>query len=50
MQYSLDPVVDFAIGLVQPDDRVQIIDRYDEFYEHYRTTNFVAAPRAVLAG
>ena len=40
----------FVIGLVQPAGRVQIIDRYDEFFEQYRTTNFVAAPRAALAG
>jgi FkbM family methyltransferase len=41
---------DFAIGLIQPGNRIRLIDRYDEFYEQYRTTNFVAAPRAVLAG
>ena len=41
---------DFAIGLVQPSGRIQTIDNYDEFYEHYRTTNFVAAPRAALVG
>jgi FkbM family methyltransferase len=40
---------DFLIGLVQPQGRVQLIDHYDEFYEQYRTANFVAAPRAVLA-
>jgi FkbM family methyltransferase len=48
--YYFFKTFDFAIGLVQPSERIQIIDRYDEFYEHYRTTNFVAAPRTVLAG
>ncbi len=48
--YYFFKAFDFAIGVVQPGDRIQIIDRYDEFYEHYRTTNFVAAPRRVLAG
>jgi FkbM family methyltransferase len=40
---------DFAIGLIGPGKRIEVIDRYDEFYEHYRTSNFVAAPRAMLA-
>src|SRR6202040_3126414 len=34
----------FVIGLVRPVGRIQILERYDEFYEQYRTTNFVAAP------
>lgn len=38
----------FAIGLVQPSGRIQVLDRYDEFYEQYRTANFVAAPRERL--
>jgi hypothetical protein len=33
----------FQIGLVQPAGRVQWLPRYDEFFEHYRTTNFLAA-------
>jgi FkbM family methyltransferase len=40
---------DFAIGVIQPANRIHLLDRYDEFFEHYRTTNFVAAPGAVLA-
>jgi FkbM family methyltransferase len=48
--YYFFKTCDFAIGLIQPSDRIQIIDRYDEFYEQYRTTNFVAAPCAILAG
>ena len=38
-----------VIGLVQPTGRIRIMDHYDEFYEQYRTTNLVAAPRAALA-
>lgn len=34
--------VQFGIGVVQPTGRVQPLGKYDEFYEHYRTTNFVA--------
>ena len=34
----------FEIMLVQPSGRLQPIKAYDEFYEHYRTTNFVARP------
>lgn len=40
----------FIIGLVQPAGRVQVISHYDEFYEQYRTVNFVAAPRSTLVG
>ena len=36
--------VGFAIAVVQPSGRVQPLGVYDEFYEHYRTTNFVAQP------
>lgn len=39
---------DFVVGLVRPHGRIQPLERYDEFYEHYRTTNFVAAPRSIL--
>lgn len=39
---------DFSIGLVQPQGRVQPIAHYDEFYEQYRTANFIAAPHGVL--
>ena len=38
----------FVIGLVRPVGRIQILERYDEFYEQYRTTNFVAAPKGAL--
>jgi FkbM family methyltransferase len=38
----------FAIGIVLPSMRVQPLPRYDEFYEQYRTTNFIAAPRGVF--
>ena len=48
--YYFFKTYNFAIGLIQPGKRIQLIDRYDEFYEQYRTTNFVAAPRAILAG
>jgi FkbM family methyltransferase len=41
---------DFTIGLVQPRGRIQVIEHYDEFYEQYRTANFVAAPRNALVG
>jgi FkbM family methyltransferase len=34
--------VQFSIGVVQPSGRVQPLGTYDEFYEHYRTTNFLA--------
>ena len=34
----------FAIGLVQPSGNVYWLPTYDEFFEQYRTTNFVAAP------
>jgi Methyltransferase FkbM domain len=40
----------FVIGLVQPGGGIQLLEQYDEFYEQYRTTNFVAAPRATLVG
>jgi FkbM family methyltransferase len=39
---------DFVIGLVQPSGRIKMLDRYDEFYEQYRTTNFLAARRSLL--
>ena len=48
--YYFFKTCDFVIGLVQPSNRIRLIERYDEFYEQYRTTNLVAAPRAVLAG
>ena len=38
----------FAMGIVQPSRRVQPLETYDEFYEQYRTANFVAAPRGVF--
>jgi hypothetical protein len=38
----------FAIALIQPSGRCQPIERYDEFYEQYRTTNYLAAPAPVL--
>ena len=38
----------FVMGIVRPAGRIQILDGYDEFYEQYRTTNFVAAPKAAL--
>jgi FkbM family methyltransferase len=38
----------FVIGLVQPGGGIQLLEHYDEFYEQYQTTNFVAAPRATL--
>jgi hypothetical protein len=38
----------FVIGLVQPAGRIQLLEQYDEFYEQYRTTNFVAAPKGAL--
>lgn len=34
----------FTMGVVTPCRRIQALPRYDEFFEHYRTTNFVAAP------
>ncbi len=48
--YYFFKTYNFAIGLVQPSGRIQILEKYDEFYEQYRTANFVAAPRHVLAG
>ena len=38
----------FVIGLVRPRRRIQSLEKYDEFYEQYRTTNFVAAPKSAL--
>jgi FkbM family methyltransferase len=38
----------FAIGILQPSTRVHPLKMYDEFYEQYRTANFVAAPRGVF--
>jgi hypothetical protein len=38
----------FVMGIVQPSMRVQLPERYDEFYEQYRTANFVAAPHGVF--
>jgi FkbM family methyltransferase len=38
----------FVIGLVKPAGGIHIMDKYDEFYEQYRTTNFVAGPRVGL--
>jgi FkbM family methyltransferase len=38
----------FAIGILQPSTRVQPLKMYDEFYEQYRTANFIAAPRGVF--
>ena len=38
----------FVIGLVRPRGRIQSLEKYDEFYEQYRTTNFVAAPKSAL--
>lgn len=38
----------YAMGIVQPSMRVQPLATYDEFYEQYRTANFVAAPRGVI--
>ncbi len=40
----------FSIGLVSPSGRIHVLDKYNELYEQYRTTNFVAAPRSVLSG
>jgi hypothetical protein len=40
--------LDFMIGLIQPAGRVQWLPRYDEFYEQYRTTNFLATSRSNL--
>ena len=34
----------FTIGLIQPSGRIQMLSRYDEFFEQYRTANFVAIP------
>jgi FkbM family methyltransferase len=34
----------FTIGLIQPTGRIHWLPKYDEFLEHYRTTNFIAAP------
>jgi FkbM family methyltransferase len=34
----------FTIGLIQPSGRIQMLPRYDEFFEQYRTANFVAVP------
>jgi FkbM family methyltransferase len=48
--YYFFKAYNFTIGLIQPSNRIQLIDHYDEFYEQYRTTNLVAGPRAVLAG
>ena len=38
---------DFTIGLIQPAGKVQWLPKYDEFLEQYRTTNYLAAPRAI---
>lgn len=38
----------FEIGIVQPTKQVEPLKTYDEFYEQYRTTNFVAAPSGVF--
>jgi len=35
----------FQIGLIQPAGRVQWLTQYDEFFEHYRTTNYLATSR-----
>jgi FkbM family methyltransferase len=34
----------FTIGLIQPSGRIQMLFRYDEFFEQYRTANFIAMP------
>jgi FkbM family methyltransferase len=34
----------FTLGLVQPSGRIQMLPNYDEFFEQYRTANFVAIP------
>jgi FkbM family methyltransferase len=39
----------FAIALIQPKG-IRLLERYDEFFEQYRTSNFIAAPRAMLGG
>ena len=38
----------FTIGLIQPTARIHWLPKYDEFLEHYRTTNFIAAPSSCL--
>jgi FkbM family methyltransferase len=38
----------FEISILQPSGRVHKLPRYDEFYEHYRTTNFLAQPKGML--
>jgi FkbM family methyltransferase len=35
----------FEIGVIQPSGHIHTLSRYSEFYEHYRTTNFVASPK-----
>jgi FkbM family methyltransferase len=39
---------DMAVGVVQPTGRVQLLERYEEFFEQYRTSNFVAARPSLL--
>jgi FkbM family methyltransferase len=40
----------FDISVIQPSGRIQPLGKYDEFFEHYRTTNFLAQPEpAALA-
>jgi FkbM family methyltransferase len=39
----------FSVAVVRPSMRIVVLDRYEEFFEQYRTTNFLAAPRHVLA-
>jgi FkbM family methyltransferase len=48
--YYFFKTFDFVIGLIQPSKRIRLLGQYDEFYEQYRTTNFIAAPRAILGG
>jgi hypothetical protein len=33
---------------VQPAGHIQLLEQYDEFYEQYRTTNFVATSKGAL--
>lgn len=38
----------FELGVVHPSRKVVKLNSYDEFFEHYRTTNYIAAPRGTL--
>jgi FkbM family methyltransferase len=48
--YYFFKTFNFIIGLIQPSTCIRLLDQYDEFYEQYRTTNFIAGPRAILGG